>query len=171
MSGYESPVVETTLLKPVAKSTVPARTKPFNAAAFYQTRDGLYVYDTFANRFDLNARQKPVGSAPERSYVASLLKASAIDTDIRKELPETHLSTLEDIADLIVVAQQGDKPSFLPKNSWASMFYVEGKNEAVFVVRVGWDSGRHRWYVYDWELDGYGKWRAGNQILCPGKMF
>lgn len=159
-------LVETRLLKPVSKSTVPARTKPFNAAAFYQTGTGLYVYDTFADRFCLGARQA-VDSAPERPYVASLLKANAYDKDIRKELPETHLSTLEDIAGLIE-AQPNGKSGFLLNNGWANIFYVEGKNGDVFAVSVRWLSGGRSWDVGGWELGGAGEWRADRRVLCPG---
>ena len=164
--GSRYPVLaETTLLKPVAQATVPARTKPVSVAEFYQTGSGLYVYDTFAERLDVNARQV-VDSAPERSYVASLLKANAYDKDIRKEL-EDHLSTLEDIAGLIE-AQPGGKSGFLLNNGYANIFYVEGKNGEVFAVRVRWLSGDRRWRVRGWRLGEGGGWRAGNRVLCPG---
>lgn len=159
-------LAETTLLKPVAQATVPARTKPFNAAVFYQTGTGLYVYDTFADRLDLSARQM-VDSAPERPYVASLLKANAYDKDIRKELPENHLSTLEDIADLIE-AQPNGKSGFLLNNGYANIFYVEGKNGEVFAVFVLWSSVNREWLVDDWRLGVGGGWDADNQVLCPG---
>jgi hypothetical protein len=157
-------LAETRLLKPVRKSTVPARTKPFVASEFYQTGTGLYVYDTFADR--LGARQT-VDSAPERPYVASLLKANAYDKDIRKELSETHLSTLEDIAGLIE-AQPNGKSGFLLNNGYANIFYVEGKNGEVFAVLVRWNSDNRYWYVSDWELGERGKWGADDQVLCPG---
>ena len=90
-------LAETRLLKPVSKSTVPARTKPWSAAEFYQTGHGLYVHDTFIDRLNLSISQ--IGdSTLERPYIASLLKVNAYDKDIREELPKTHLSTLEDIA-------------------------------------------------------------------------
>jgi len=165
--GSRYPVLsETTLLKPVAQATVPARTKPFNAAEFYQTGTGLYIHGIFADRLDLNARQT-VDSAPERPYVASLLKANAYAKDIRKELPETHLSTLEDIAGLIE-AQPNGKSGFLLNNGHANIFYVEGKNGEVFAVLVSWDSDGRYWFVCDWRLDEGGFWIAGIQVLCPG---
>ena len=159
-------LTETRLLKPVAQATVPARTKPFNAAKFYQTGPGLYVDDTFADRLDVNAR-RTVDSAPERPYVASLLKANAYDMDIRKELPETHLSTLEDIAGLIE-AQPNGKSGLLLNNGYANIFYVEGKNGEVFAVNVDWGSGNREWNVRGWELGEIGNWNAGRQVLCPG---
>jgi hypothetical protein len=159
-------LTETRLLKPVAQATVPARTKPFNAAEFYQTGPGLYVDDTFADRLDVNAR-RTVDSAPERPYVASLLKANAYDMDIRKELPETHLSTLEDIAGLIE-AQPNGKSGLLLNNGYANIFYVEGKNGEVFAVDVDWDSGYREWSVDGWQLGEVGDWNADFQVLCPG---
>lgn len=165
--GSRYPVLtETRLLKPVATSIVPARTKPFNAATFYRTGTGLYIYNTFSERLNLSARQT-VDSAPERPYVASLLKANAYDTDIRKKLPETHLSTLEDIAGLIE-AQPNGKSGFLLNNGYMNIFYVEGKNGVVFAVFVFWYSVRRRWYVHGWILVEYGCWRAGYQVICPG---
>lgn len=164
--GSRYPVLaETRLLKPVSKSTVPARTKPFNVAEFYQTGPGLYVYDTSADGLDLGARQT-VDSAPERPYVASLLKANVYDKDICKELPETHLSTLEDIAGLIE-AQLNGKSGFLLSNGYGNIFYVEGKNGEVFAVGVRWLFVDHKWEVCGWQLDR-GRWFAGYRVLCPG---
>ena len=158
--------VETSLLRVVGIATVSARTKPFNVAAFYQTGPGLYVFYSFTNRFDLNARPT-VDSAPEHSYVASLLKADAYDRDIRKELPENHLSSLEDIAGLIV-AQPGGQSGFLLTNGYANIFYALGKKGEVFAVVVNWDFDDHEWNVNVWKLDELGYWFAGRQVLCPG---
>ncbi|MEI9966688.1 MAG: hypothetical protein WDN67_03585 [Candidatus Moraniibacteriota bacterium] len=166
LSSPQPLLQETVLFKPVGQATVPARTKPFNAAEFYRTGPGLYVYDTFANRLDVNARQT-VASASERPYAASLLKANAYDKDIRKELPETHLSTLEDIAGLIE-AQPGGKSGFLLNNGYANIFYVEGKNGEVFAVFVYWLSDDRGWLVDAWQLDEDGDWNGGGQVLCPG---
>ena len=98
---------------------------------------------------------------------AVLVMLRGAESDIRKELPETHLSTLEDIAGLIE-AQPDGSPGFLLNNGYANIFYVEGKNGEVFAVAVRWRSVRRRWYVDDWELDEHGYWCAGYQVLCPG---
>lgn len=157
-------LVETKLLKPVAKATVPARTKPFEASEFYQTGTKLYIHRFFADRLDLNAKQT-VDSAPERPYVVLLLKANAYHKDIRKELPETHLSTLEDIAGFIE-AQPGGKSGLLLNNGHTNIFYVKGKNGEVFVIDVFWN-GR-QWVIFAWELGEFGPWFAGCLVLCPG---
>ncbi len=166
LSSRYPQLAETRLLKPVGKSTVPARTKPFNAAAFYQTGTGLYIHDTFADRLDIHARQT-VDSTPACPYVASLLKANAYDRDIREELPENHLSTLEDIAALIE-AQPGGQSGLLLNNGYANIFYVEGKNGEIFTVSVGWDFNDRQWFVDDWGLGELGDWLADRQVLCPG---
>ncbi len=163
-------LVETSLLKPVAQATIPARTKPWSAVEFYQTGPGLYVYGTFADRLDVNARKSielDSATSEARPYVALLLKANAYDKDIRKELPETHLSTLEDIAGLIEARPDGS-PGFLLNNGYANIFYVEGKNGEVFAVGVRWGSGSRGWGVYGWEVGEDGNWNAGHQVLCPG---
>jgi hypothetical protein len=164
--GSRYPVLtETRLLKPVRTAAVPVKDKPFDASEFFRNRPGLYVWDSFLERFDLGVRS--VESAPERLYVASLLKEDAYDRDIRRELPENHLSTLEDVAGFIK-AQPDGKEGFLLNNGYANIFYVEGKNGEVFVVSVSWSSGSREWDVLDWSLGGDGDWSSDNYVVCPG---
>lgn len=153
-------LTETRLLRPIATVIVPARNKPFNAAELYQDGAGRYIYETFAKSLDLEAKQTMV-SAPERPYVALLLKANASDTDIQKELPEEHLSILEDIAWLIE-AQSDGQSGFLLSNGYVNIFYALGK----IAVGVRWHSGL--WCVDIWGLDERGSWFADCQVLCPG---
>lgn len=157
---------ETRLLKPVAAATVPAWTKPFSASEFYQTGPGLYIWDSFRDRLDVETRTV-LECAPARPYVASTLKADAYDKDIRKELPDEHLSTLEDIAGFIEAQPEG-KQGFLLNNGYANIFYVEGKNGEVFAVSVYWLSDNRRWHVLAWDLDEAGGWGAGDLVFCPG---
>ncbi len=162
---------ETSLLKPIAQAIVPARTEHFNASAFYQTRTGLYVDNSFADRLDLSARQT-VNSAPERPYVVLILKERAYDKDIYKELPaETRLSTMEDIASLIE-AQPNGKLGLLLNNGYANIFYVKEKNGKVFIMSVSWDSDDRYWSICGGRLDNRGGscWFPGIQIICPGVM-
>ncbi len=160
-------LAETRLLKPVSKSTVPARTKPWSAAEFYQTGHGLYVHDTFIDRLNLSISQ--IGdSTLERPYIASLLKVNAYDKDIREELPKTHLSTLEDIAYLIEAQSNGQSGFLLNRGYYTNIFYVEGKNSKVLAVGVSWDSSNCDWNVYSWKLGEGGYWPTENQVLCPG---
>ena len=162
-------VTETRLLKPVAQATVPARTKPFNLADFYCYNPGFWMYDAFYDTLDLS-NWKVVGSTPERSYVALCLKADAYDSDIRKELPETHLSTLEDIAYLIK-AQPGGK-GFLLLNGANNYFFVRSKNGTVFVVLIRWRTVSRKWVINGWRVEKrypalwYGPGRR--RIFCPG---
>lgn len=161
--GLRYPLLsERKLLKPVATATA-AKDPPF-VNEFFQSRPGLYVWDSFRERFDLEALSQSVGGRP---YVASLLKSNAYDRDIRRELPENNLSALEDIAGFIE-AQPNGKEGFLLTNGYANIFYVEGRNGEVFAVGVLWVSDGRGWFVYDWLLDEFGLWDAGRQVLCPG---
>jgi|GEM_PF-1336912 len=157
-------LVETRLLKPVKTATA-ANDTPF-VKEFFQTRKGLYVYDSFRNRFDVD---QPVQAPSGRPYVASLLKANAFDKHIRQELPASHLSMLEDIAGFIEAQPEG-KEGFLLSNGYTNIFFVEGKNKngEVFAVFVYWSSDDRRWDVGGWELDKGGGWGAVSQVLCPG---
>ncbi len=156
-------IIETPLLCPIATAIATARTEPIDLNQFFRTRPGLYVWDSFRERFELGVAP----SAPERPYVASLLKSNAYDRNIRRELPENHLSTLEDIAGFIE-AQPHGKEGFLLTNGYANMFYVLGKNDQVFNMDVIWHSDDHEWNVFDGTLDEDGGWRAKDQVLCPG---
>lgn len=168
LSSRYSVVGETRLLKPAAASTARARTKPFDPSEFFQNRPGLYVWDSFRERLDIENR-KLVPSAPERPYVASLLKSNAYDRDIRRELPENHLSTLEDIAGFIEAQPEG-KSGFLLNNGYANNFYVEGHNGEIFAVRVHWYSARLEWSVRVWRLGEGDGWSAERQVVCPGNV-
>lgn len=178
LSSYYPILVETALFKPVSQLIVPARTKLFDAAEFYQTGAGLIVHPTFAEHFDLSIKQPVLALPKEIPYVASYLKGSAYDTDIRSELPETHLSTLADIAALIE-AQTGGKSGFLLSRGWPTrpnIFYVEGKKGIVFAVSVRWvygsrgssDKNFPGWAIFSSELDWNGRREADDQVLCPG---
>lgn len=160
-------LVETSLLKPVATATVAARTEPFKASEFFQNRSGLSISDSFRKRFSVKTRRL-VKSAPERPYVASVLKKEAYDLDIRKEFHvEEHLSTLEDIASLIQ-AQPDGKKGFLVTNGYENIFYVAGRNGEVFAVEVLWDSDFLRWFVCASGLQDVGHWLSKYRLLCPG---
>lgn len=167
---FRYPVLtETWSLHPVAQATVSARIKPFNAEKFFQNRPGLEVHHTFAKRFDLKAR-KTVTPTLKRFYVALLLKRKINDNDICKELPKSHLSTLEDIAGLIE-AQSGGKAGFLLNNGKANLSYVEGKNGEVVTVMFSWQSFHDRWIISDQEPDYKDiPWFADCQVLCPGRF-
>lgn len=155
-------LTETRLLRPVAMAI--ATKDQLCVKEFFQIRKGLHVYDSFCNRFDLDA---PVQAAPGRLYVASLLKLNADDQEIQKELPEECLSTLKDIAGFIE-AQWNGKSGLLLSNGYANIFYVLGKNGQIFVMNVSWISDDRGWNVGDWEFGVNGRWFAGFQIICPG---
>lgn len=160
-------LTETRLLKPIAKMIIPARTKPFNAAEFYQNSARVVISDDLADCLDLSARTT-TDSIPERSYVALLFKDDASDLAIRAELPEAHLSTLEDIA-VFIEAQPNGESGFLINDGCVTLFFVEGKNGAVCRVPVFWERMLHWWRIETWKFvlpeDEGG---AIYQVVCPG---
>jgi len=166
VSSCHPVLVETSLYKPVGSTIVPARTEPFKASDFYWTRSGLYLGDgsNFEDSLDLD---KIVDSAPERPYVALLLKMNVYNKEIRKELAENHLSAPEDIAALIK-AQPAGKFGFLLSNRRLNIFFVRGKYGEIFVMRVEWSSCYHEWILGLSKLDQFGYLDAGRQIICPG---
>lgn len=135
-------------------------------AAFYSS---ISTNDDFDKCFDFKDR-KLIQAVPERPYVALLLKENALDVNIRKELPENHLSTLEDIASLVEAEMDADEEDGF-FTSELGIFYVEGKNQEVFAVSVSVFFG----YVQiiasplnDPNEDGY-DWGKYCRIYCPGK--
>lgn len=157
-------LTETKLLRPVATATLAARTTPIDLDQFFRARSGLCVWDLFREHFDLGV----VTPTPERPYVASLLKADAYDQDIRKELPQNHLSTLEDVVGLIEAQPNGEKGLLHIDGSRPNICYVIGRNGQVFAVYFVWCSVNREWLVRDWKLGERGEWNAGYQVLCPG---
>jgi len=163
--GFYPPIIETKHLKPVATAIIPARTRSFDMVAFYLCSTSLYIYGTSADYLGLRTRR--VNSSPARPYVASLLKANVKERDIRKELPEAHLSTPEDILSLMEL-QPNEESGLLLNNGYANVFFVEGKNSEVFVVNVHWDANYGKWRFGVWLLNEIPWWGAGGQVLCPG---
>ncbi len=164
---------ETRLLKPVAQAIVQARTRPFNTEAFYQTRKGLYIDKAFADNLDLRGRSM-VYFAPERRYVAWLIKENASAQALKQELPKTiRLSSLEGIAALIT-AQPFWRLGLLLTNSRATLCYVLGKNRRIYTVVISRDNPdyhgfRKGWCLSSQTLEEAGYYFAGHQVLSPAE--
>lgn len=152
---------ETRLLKPVAQSIVQARTRPFNAEAFYQAGKELHVDKTFADRLDLRGRPT-VYSAPERRYVAWRIKKSFTTQALWQELSKTIcLSRLEDIAALITV-QPFWKFGLLLTNSRANLCFVLGKNRRIYTVVISRDNPDYPGFRRGWRLSSW----APSAAIC-----
>lgn len=160
-------IVEGSILTPVKSVKVQVRLKSSSVAEFYQTGPGLCVSDTLADLLDLSSLQR-ADSASESPYVALLLTGEASERDIRKELPKKHLSTPEDLANLLLAQWEG-QAGFLLSNGEGNISYVAGKKGKEIVVYIYRHRTFRQWFINGWlreERDGYS--HAGFQILCPG---
>ena len=177
-------ITETALLKPIAQATVPAWTKPFDAAE-YGPGSRVYVCESLLRRLGLiedrllqrlglsTSRPKsilPAVLAPERSYVALAIKSGGVShTDIRRELPFEHLSILEHLVGLCKL-QRGGQPGLLLNDVHVTVAYLEDRKGKVFPAHINWHDGS--WNFWDSKLDGKhagGPYGAGIRVICPGQ--
>lgn len=164
---------ETKLLKPVAKAIVPARTEPFDEPAFYRTDIGRDIRRMFSDYIEFGSKEM-AGPAPERSYVALLIKRDTYCRCIYDELPVVCFSTIEDIVALTAMQPNGES-GFLLNNGWGNIFFLEDKNVknkdgAFFYIVVYWFSGIRGWSIGDPESVRFHGLAAGVQFVCPGNV-
>lgn len=165
--GLPHPVpLETKFLRPVAQAIIPARTESFDVKEFFDGANrNPFCY--FAFDPDLRAMMGVVGPTPERSYVAFSLKEDTRDRYILEPSDE-NLSTLEDIAGLILEHRSLVQPVFVSDVHAENIFYVKGKSGRIFTVTIKQQS--HGWSVISHNFDQMGIWFAGDRVFRPGKM-
>lgn len=127
---------------------------------FYQTREGLYVWEDFVSR--IVAAASPIGAG--RTFgeaFAWKLTIDATGETLRKERPEDVWPATDFCAWLSakLAKQPGGESGELLNTGRANLFLVEGVGREVFVVSVRWDPGYRRWDVRAWRLGN--KWFAG----------
>ena len=133
-------------------------TEPLNLDAFFQSRPGLYVWDSFRARAK-TLLGKVCGSSNGAPVLRSYdLTEAAYDRKIKQILSKAHEVDLWMIAQMIR-AQGGGKDGPLITNGFANIFYVSG-----FVVFVYWNAVSGRWYVIGWGLDD-SRWNAGYRVF------
>lgn len=150
-------IVPMPLLKRLDLIRLPARTQPTDPTQAFADRPGLWVSPSF--REHILPALKPVEAVPARSYHCDELSRPALDSVIQAELAKPFLGHWEDIISLIELHPEGAPGYFL--------MYLEGVNGEIFTVFFDWDAGSQVWYVYAWELDESGRWRAGRLVLSP----
>lgn len=139
-----------------ADITVGSLPKPIDLLAFYKTRNGLWVSDSFGENVLASASAETLASiASLRSY--DLVK-DAYDREIEAELPREYEITLSHIAELIERQKNGENGELLT-NGYTNIFYVAGR-----VVSVHWNADYRQWRVDAWEL-GNGHWRDGFRVF------
>jgi hypothetical protein len=148
-------------LHPRGDVSIPRQRGIFNPANFYQTRNGLYVWEGFTTRI-LSIAQ-PTAITPVTLSSFDLIK-SAHDTDVRGELPTNHVfgsaSLFCGYLASLISRQPNGKTGDLIANGCANLFYVCGINSEVFTVDVSWSSDDREWDVLAHALDAY-RWNAG----------
>jgi hypothetical protein len=65
----------------------------------------------------------------------------------------------------LIKNQWDGKAGIMLNNGFVNIFYVIGKNNQLFAVRVGWSSDGREWYVFDFKLDEFGGWGQGNRVF------
>ncbi|MGA8611710.1 MAG: hypothetical protein WB760_08315 [Xanthobacteraceae bacterium] len=136
--------------------------QPHDPATFYQTRDGLFVYDDYTNRIASKARPVPAGTVYQLAFAE--LSEEATDKQIERSLPKNYLfdegAVCAIVAELIGKQQRGELGN-LEHTGKANLLYA-----ASCVVVVRWSAGYRGWNVFAWRRGG-SRWHAGPRVLSP----
>jgi hypothetical protein len=136
--------------------------RPHDPAAFYQTRDGLYVFDNYTSR--IVAKATPVAAGTTYNVNIAELGEPATDQKIEDSLPQNHLfdesAVCAIIAEMIGKQQKGE-PGDLEHTGRANLLYT-----ASLVVYVRWSGAYRGWVVRTWDR-GDDRWRAGPRVFSP----
>lgn len=152
-------------LRTAGELTLPASTVLFDPAAYFQTRKGLWVSDSFRHQI-LKYAHGVDSTARVTLSVFDLVK-SANDAEIRSELPEDHVfedasefsATLAKMIDLQPIGKDG----ILLTSGYWNIFYVQ-RVGGVVAVFVYWHGHARRWYVYARPLDDL-RWFEGRRAF------
>ncbi len=138
----------------------PALDKPHDPHAFYQTRDGLYIWGEFNERILANVKSvEKLDACTGKSYD---LRKNAKDSQITAELPEGYEWDPSELCARIaqmIEKQWGGRDGELLNNGYANLFYVPG-----FVVYVFWLADSGYWFVNAGGRDDY-YWSAGYRVF------
>ena len=141
--------------------TITLNPKSINPQEFFQTREGLYVWEDFKDRIVSKAKEVNLKKYKLTSFE---LKERGNDEEIEAELPQKHLfwesEACSVVADLISKQPKGEEGTLL-NNDYANLFYTGS-----YVVRVYWDSGHREWGVDACDRHDY-RWNAGLQVFSP----
>lgn len=133
-----------------------------NPDAFYRTRSGLYVWDSFRNL--VVAKAEPTETGKTFTVKPQTLARDASDAEIEGELGGAHLFSESDacalVAALIAEQPEGEAGPLL-NDGRATIIYTPS-----CVVFVFWYGDRRLWYVNTFNRDDY-RWLAGSQVFSP----
>jgi len=144
------------------------RRRLFNPHTYFKTRDGLYVWDTFAKRI-LSGQKESMPYRGLEGVTSQMLERNMSDMEIIIELlggmkeVRTRPSSLDQVATMIDLQPNGVDGKLL-NNGYSNIFYVL-VDGVLFAVFVRWKSGDREWFVNAWHLDGLGDWDAGDRVF------
>jgi len=151
----------TMLLAPRGVTTL-TLAEDHDPGTFFQTRQGLWVYNDFRSRIVEKANPMTAGSTFKIRY--SELMKDAADEAIETALQSDHLFEESQVCPVIatlIAKQPNGEEGVLINNGYANLFYTGSS-----VVYVYWSAG-----VREWRVDTYGRvdheWRAGNRAFSP----
>lgn len=142
----------------------PNSSVPLDINAFFQTREGLWVSDSFCKL--VVAKVSPGG---DRVVAAKgqKLDRNMNDEKIEEMLGNGHVFDGDVLCHTLakmIQNQWGGKSGQLLNNGYANLFYLSS-----CVVHVYWRAVDRRWYVDAWERGGH-EWRAVNQVFSPATV-
>src|SRR3989344_2275239 len=129
---------------------------------FYQTREGLWVWDGYKNQVSSKAQPTQVGA--KCVLKRAELVRNLTDEQIELALGDNHIFDVDTVCWTIAVMiaeQPNGKEGKLLNNGYANLFYLSG-----CVVRVYWSAGFREWNVNTYVRVGR-KWYAGRRAFSP----
>lgn len=151
-----------------ATQAVINRGQTFHAPTYFQSRNGLYVWDSFATRV-LPAFQVKVVRRGLAGVTQVDLPRNMNDSERYRELQggegevRKHVFTPDQIADQIDLQPNGEDGELLT-NGCANLFDVL-VGEVLVVVSVRWNSVVRLWHVFAWSPGEFGEWGAGKRVF------
>jgi hypothetical protein len=157
----------------VGTISIPACSEKFNPKVFFVTGVKLYAGDGFWKH--ILPAVSLVKSTPKAIFTAFDLQKPLTDDEIRAELRDCHV--FEDVsifcahlAEMLKRQKNGEKKEDgLLVNGYASIFYVRGVDNEIFVVHTYWRAGLRGWDVRVVRL-GIGCWDAGCRVFSNNNL-
>ena len=133
--------------------------------AFFQTREGLWVSDSFRNL--VVAKTLPSTENWSVATKSKILDRNMTDEKIEEMLGDEHIfdeGVLCDTLAGMIQKQWGGKSGKLLNSGHPNIFYLGS-----CVVFVRWYADRAEWRVRAWGRGGL-EWRAGDQVFSPATV-
>lgn len=159
--------------RPVRKQRILVRDGSFSAVTlstqfdpgkFYQTKEGLYVWDDFKTRI-VSAAEPVKAEVGFKKTTFWKFTQVATGQDLFAERPKDVWSATDFCAWLSVklTQQSNGQAGELLNTGYANLFLVQGINGSVFVVDVDWYSIFRKWFVHTWSLGD--DWNAERRFV------